>query len=184
MTQVETAAGDLPLPPFEFTDGDGRDVLVAPYETERGSEGEFEVLYSMYDGWPRGEQSQGIPPVTRQQTAAWLRDVLDGANTISWHDGAAVGHAMLIPDEAEGDELAVFVRPRHQNAGIGTRLVKGVIAQGYREGVRHVWLTVGSWNDPALRLYQRLGFETTGFSSPDWLDRGPDAHIAEMKLDL
>jgi GNAT superfamily N-acetyltransferase len=194
--RVETAAGTFRLPPFEFTDEDGRPVLVAPYGERAGREGEsderdedFEALHAMYDGWPRGEQSQGIPPVTRERTEAWLRDVLDGVNAVAWHEGAAVGHAMLIPEAEGGDdgaehELAVFVRPRHQNAGIGRRLVEGVLALGHRAGVRHVWLTVGSWNDPALRLYQGLGFETTGFTRPSWLDRGPDAHIATMELDL
>jgi GNAT superfamily N-acetyltransferase len=201
--RVETAAGDLPLPPFEFTDGDGREVLVAPYGEREGPDGDpdgrdedFEALYAMYDGWPRGEQSQGIPPVTRERTEAWLREVLDGVNAVAWHEDSAVGHAMLIPDEEGGNggadgndgddepELAVFVRPRHQNAGIGRRLVEGVLALGYREGVRHVWLTVGSWNGPARRLYGRLGFETTGFSQPVWLEKGPDAHIATMELDL
>jgi GNAT superfamily N-acetyltransferase len=65
-------------------------------------------------------------------------------NAVAWHDETAVGHAMLIPDEEGESELAVFVRLRHQNAGIGRRLVEGLLAPGYREGVRHVWLTVGS----------------------------------------
>ena len=186
---VETAAGDLSLPPFEFTDGDGREILVAPYGERTGPDEAFEALYAMYDGWPRGEQSQGIPPVTKERTEAWLREILDGVNAVAWHEDSAVGHAMLRPeaDEENGDdehELAVFVRPRYQNAGVGTRLVEGVLALGYREGVRHVWLTVGSWNDPARRLYQGFGFETTGFSRPAWLEKGPDAHIATMMVDL
>lgn len=184
---VETAAGDLPLPPFEFTDADGRDVFVSPHGERADPDEEFEALHSMYDGWPEGTQSQGLPPVTRRRTETWLREVLDGenVNAIAWHDGAAVGHAMLIPDgDDDGYELAVFVRPEHQNAGVGTRLVEGVLAQGHREGVEHVWLTVGSWNDPARRLYRSLGFETTGFSQPAWLEKGPDAHIATMELDL
>ncbi|MFC7157163.1 GNAT family N-acetyltransferase [Halomarina halobia] len=185
-THVETAAGDFPLPPFEFTDGDAREVLVAPYEGGPGDD-EFEALRSMYDGWPRDTQSQGLPPIARTRTEQWLRDVLDGVNTVAWHGETAVGHAMLVPDpDAGGEEyeLAVFVRPRYQGAGVGTRLVEGLLAQGYRAGVRVVWLTVGSWNDPALRLYRRLGFETTSFLQPGWLDEGPDAHIARMELRL
>jgi len=194
--RIETAAGDLPLPPFEFTDGDGREILVAPYGDRTGANEAFEALRAMYDGWPRDEQSQGIPPVTRERTRAWLRQVLDGVNAVAWHEDAVVGHAMLRPDEERGNgggdgndgddehELAVFVRPRHQNAGVGTRLVEGVLALGHRDGVRHVWLTVGSWNDPARLLYGNLGFETTGFSRPAWLEKGPDAYIATMELDL
>jgi hypothetical protein len=56
--RVETAAGDLPLPPFEFTGGDGRDVFVASYGERTRPDEEYGVLHSMYDGWPRTEQLQ------------------------------------------------------------------------------------------------------------------------------
>jgi GNAT superfamily N-acetyltransferase len=182
--QVETEAGDFPLPPFECSDGESREITIAPYGEQEGQSDELEALYEMYDEWPRNKKSQGIPPITREQTREWLQDVLEGVNTVAWHDGVAVGHAMLIPDDTDECELAVFVRPRYQNAGIGTRLVEGVLAQGYRADIRNVWLTVGSWNEPALRLYQRLGFETTEFLRPGWLDEGPDEHIAKMELEL
>ncbi len=61
------------------------------------------------------------------------------------------------------DEIAlhrVFVLPSHQGRGLGTELVRGVLAEGRRRGLP-VRLRVFHVN-PARRLYARLGFVVTG----------------------
>jgi len=61
-------------------------------------------------------------------------------------------------------ELVIFVHPEYQLAGIGSKLIRGLLGHGQREGVTRVWLTVGNNNRVAKRLYRSVGFEveTTG----------------------
>jgi len=76
-----------------------------------------------------------------------------------------VGHATLVPDGEEAYELAIFVLSRYQNAGIGTSLITGLLGAGQRQGVERVWLTVERWNNAAIALYKKVGFETSGTES-------------------
>ena len=54
--------------------------------------------------------------------------------------------------------LAIAVRDGHRGCGIGTALVDALLAAVRTEGHRAVSLSVGRTN-PALRLYERAGFE-------------------------
>ena len=63
-----------------------------------------------------------------------------------------------LPDEVRLDR--VFLLPECQNRGIGTRLVRDVLAEARAAGLP-VRLRVFRVN-PARRLYERLGFVATG----------------------
>ena len=63
--------------------------------------------------------------------------------------------------EEAGYELAIFVLSAYQGAGIGTELVETLLGHGQAEGIDRVWLTVERWNDPAIALYRKVGFETS-----------------------
>jgi ribosomal protein S18 acetylase RimI-like enzyme len=77
-----------------------------------------------------------------------------------------VGHATLVPDEdGETVELAIFVHHDYQGAGIGSKLIRGLLGHGQRVGVEKVWLTVERWNDAAVALYESVGFETSSAES-------------------
>jgi ribosomal protein S18 acetylase RimI-like enzyme len=74
-------------------------------------------------------------------------------------DGADIG---WVQSMIEGDALflgQLFVAPAHQGRGIGTMIVRGLIEEAACDR-RAVTLGVVKTN-PALRLYQRLGFRTT-----------------------
>jgi len=53
----------------------------------------------------------------------------------------------------------------YQGAGIGTALVETLLGHGQAEGIDHVWLTVERWNDPAISLYEKVGFEISSAES-------------------
>lgn len=59
------------------------------------------------------------------------------------------------PDAIEVGELQI--QPSHQNRGIGTCVLRGIIASAQAQQ-KKVSLTVALKNDKAFRLYQRLGF--------------------------
>jgi GNAT superfamily N-acetyltransferase len=74
-------------------------------------------------------------------------------------DGADIGWVQSV---TEGDALflgQLFVAPPHQRRGIGTMIVQRLIEEAACDR-RAVTLGVVKTN-PALRLYQRLGFRTT-----------------------
>lgn len=68
---------------------------------------------------------------------------------------------MLVGDGNDAYELAIFVLQEYQGAYIGTELLRTVLGLGQQSGVEDVWLSVERWNKPAVRLYEKIGFETT-----------------------
>jgi len=152
----------FPEPPIRFDDHEGRAITIGASGAE-----DFESLVEMYRAFDPADRAQGIPPIDEAAIRDWLEVLLDddAINVAARHDDSVVGHAILVPDQHEAFELAVFVLGEFQGAGIGTRLLKGLLGQGRREGVEKVWLTVERWNKPAKNLYQKLGFETSNAES-------------------
>jgi ribosomal-protein-alanine N-acetyltransferase len=52
----------------------------------------------------------------------------------------------------------VALRPHYRGRGIGTALLRHVLAEGRQLGARRATLEVRASNEAACRLYQRLGF--------------------------
>jgi len=74
-------------------------------------------------------------------------------------EGSRVGMLQLL-EEPGGLEVAeVQVDPAHQGRGIGTTILQDVLRRAEPEGVP-VSLRVGHQNEAAIRLYERLGFQT------------------------
>ncbi|MBX0295628.1 GNAT family N-acetyltransferase [Haloarcula nitratireducens] len=155
-------AGEFPAPPRTVTDAEGREIELVPADdAERGR------LVEMYLDFDPADRAQGIPPVKEEAIEKWLDTILEGdcVNVVARHDGHAVGHATLVPDRHDEHELAIFVLQSFQGAGIGTMLLETLLGQGQVEGIGRVWLTVERWNDPAIALYRKMGFETSNAES-------------------
>ena len=173
----------FPEPPLSFTDKEGREIEIRPYEGEDGNgengskengngkaesakdeNEEFEAVVEMYTDFDPADRAQGIPPATESRVRDWFEGLLAGLNVVAWHDDRAVGHATLVPD-GEAHELAIFVHQDYQRAGIGSKLIRGLLGYGRAEGVEKVWLSVERWNHAAVSLYESVGFETYGTES-------------------
>jgi GNAT superfamily N-acetyltransferase len=117
----------------------------------------------------------GAPPLPRdivdrpaiaRYVDAWGRHGDDGLVAVDHGSGDDVGAAWLrlwTPPEvgygfvdAETPELGVAVREPHRGRGIGTALVRALLARAARAHAK-VSLSV-STDNPAVRLYERLGF--------------------------
>jgi len=149
-------AGEFPPPPREFVDGEDRRVTVR--ETDPGDR---EALVGMYRDFAPEDRAQGIPPAKEPAIRDWL-DAVTGSDCLGVVAVAdrIVGHAVLVPDGNGAYELAIFVLQAYQSAGIGTELLGTLLGLADEAGVERVWLTVERWNDPAVRVYRTVGFET------------------------
>ena len=64
-------------------------------------------------------------------------------------------------------ELAIGVRQEVRGQGIGGLLLRALLDEASRQGITQVSLSV-ELDNPALRLYERLGFEKTGRKGNAW----------------
>jgi len=155
-------ADDFPAPPRTFGDSAGRTIEVREADPD-----DHDDLLAMYLDFHPEDRAQGIPPVKEDAIEDWL-DVLlaeDCYNVLAWHGESVVGHSVLVPDDRGAYELAIFVLHEYQGARIGTELLRTLLGLGQADGVEKVWLTVERWNDPAVRLYRKVGFETVDAES-------------------
>ena len=108
-----------------------------------------------------------MPKVTR-----WLEDWgrAGDAGVVAWDGGRRLGAAWcrvlaeVLARDAEGrpvPELAIAVAPEHRGRGVGACLLDGLARAASGVGHTAVSLTVNAQN-PALRLYERVGFEVVG----------------------
>lgn len=77
-------------------------------------------------------------------------------------DGVVMGYigSQSVLGEADMMNLAVSSKARRQ--GLGEQLVKELIAQLRQQGVYRLTLEVRVSNEPAIALYQKLGFQQIG----------------------
>jgi ribosomal protein S18 acetylase RimI-like enzyme len=149
-------AGSFERPPIAFTDAHDRDIEIGVYTDDDRT-----ALAEMYAAFDPADRAQGIPPAERGAIGDWLDTILDGSyNVVASHGTECVGHATLVPDGDDAYELAIFVLDTHQQAGIGSRLLEGLLGHAQRKGAERVWLTVERWNGAAIALYRKVGFET------------------------
>ena len=78
---------------------------------------------------------------------------------------------------------AMYVRPTHRRSGAGRQLVQAVIETA-RQKVEQIQLSVVSTNQPALRLYQSLGFRQYGLEKNALKHNGLYSDEILMSLDL
>ena len=79
--------------------------------------------------------------------------------------GAAKGYGYV---DDETPELAISLFAPHRGQGIGTTLMRAMIGRLRSVGYKRVSLSV-TRDNPACRLYTRLGFEIVGGNKDDYL---------------
>ena len=164
----DAVAGPYDPPPHPFEDKEGRELTVRRYgDPEAPVDDEHEALVEMYVAFDPEDRAQGIPPVRTDAIEEWLDALFcdDCLNVLAHHGDEPVGHATLVPDRGDTYELAIFVLHTHQGAGIGTTLIEHLLGHAQEQGIGKVWLTVERWNDPAISLYEKVGFELSSSES-------------------
>ncbi|PSP18103.1 GNAT family N-acetyltransferase [Halobacteriales archaeon QH_10_67_13] len=132
--------GGFPSPPRSIVDGEAREIRLRRLRAD-------DRLAEMYAEFSPKDRAQGIPPASKTAIRSWLEKLRrpECLNLVAVHD-ALVGHAVLVPDGDGGFELG------RKPPRCGKRSRRST-------GIDRIWLTVEHWNDPALALYERVGFE-------------------------
>jgi RimJ/RimL family protein N-acetyltransferase len=111
----------------------------------------------------RGEET----PTLAESTArlARFRDLTTeigiGALTIRRRaEGDAIGYCALIVGRASLDEpeIAYELLRRFHGHGYATEAAQALVVAAAATGRRRLWSTVGAWNEPSLRVLEKVGF--------------------------
>lgn len=116
-----------------------------------------------------------------------FEDLLDGAGIYGFlasdDEPAGVILCRIAADEVE--VLTVGVTEAARRQGVAQALIAAALGVARQAGVAQAFLEVAEDNDPAIGLYERLGFHRAG-KRLHYYDRGPagTAHAHVMRLDL
>jgi ribosomal protein S18 acetylase RimI-like enzyme len=96
---------------------------------------------------------------------------------VAERDGAVVGEGIALlrhhKQTLSGRAYSLAVDPACRGQGIGEKLMREMVEELRRRGVRRCYLEVESTNAPAVHLYERLGFRGIG-TLPDYYGDGRD----------
>ncbi len=134
--------------------------------------------------FPRGWSQSEIAKLALQDNVTLLV-----ARTVGDPDGPILGFNIIRRAEDEAEILSVAVDPKGRGRGIGESLMREAILRLRADRVEKLILEVDGANEPAVRLYNRLGFQTVG-SRPGYYAGEPENGSQErssalvMRLDL
>jgi L-phenylalanine/L-methionine N-acetyltransferase len=108
-----------------------------------------------------------LPYQRPEQTRKWLDSLGgDALNIVAVLDGTLVGQAGLTRHtgrRAHAAELGIGVHDDHHGKGVGTALMREIVEAADKWlAVGRLELTVFADNAPAIRLYEKFGFENEG----------------------
>lgn len=133
----------------------------------------------------RRSDVDGVMAIERESHhVPWSRKMVDdellrerGINLVALLDDELLGYILVALQVDVWHVLNVTVHPLHRGRRIGEALVRGALRLGANVPNAGVTLEVRASNDRAIRLYERLGFETHGRRPHYYSDNGEDALI-------
>lgn len=97
-------------------------------------------------------------------------------------DGKTAGYIGVQEICGEGYVTNVAVLPEYRRKGIGERLLREAVRGARERGCDFLSLEVRVGNDPAIRLYEKLGFRVQGRRKNFYRDPAEDAYIYTIFL--
>jgi L-phenylalanine/L-methionine N-acetyltransferase len=103
-------------------------------------------------------------------------------------DGAIIGRLSLArdthPASAHVADLGVMVAKAARGRGVGRGLLDAGVEWARAAGIRKLELHVFPWNEPAIQLYERYGFEREGYRRAHYHRAGKDVDAMLMAYHL
>jgi ribosomal protein S18 acetylase RimI-like enzyme len=110
-----------------------------------------------WDNWGEGKNDHCLVVVMDNKIA--------GAVWIRTFQGELKGYGFI---NEQTPEIAIALFEEYRNQGIGTRMMERMIELMKTEGYTQVSLSITKGN-PAIRLYERLGFTTVDENEEDYI---------------
>jgi len=98
-------------------------------------------------------------------------------------DGQVAGYAGLLGAGWQGDVLTLAVAAGRWGRGIGTALLRALLAEAARRGCTEVFLEVRTDNKRAQELYRRHDFTEIGIRRGYYQPSGADALVMRRTLE-
>lgn len=114
-------------------------------------------------GWPAAQQDMFLRMQFNAQQLGYDAEEGQREHHLILLDGAPVGRLLVARNEGEIVLVDIALLTEHRGGGVGSALIKGLCEKAAREDVP-LRLHVLKTNLGAKRLYERLGFKTTGES--------------------
>jgi ribosomal protein S18 acetylase RimI-like enzyme len=117
----------------------------------------------------------------------WRQEFSRGQWNIMVSDHKEIGLLGVTREEAMSEQECyleyLWVAPDFRRVGLASLLLRTVLAGLLASGVHTVWLYILDGNEPAMRLYQRFGFQSTNerVELPDHPARGEER--LKLRLD-
>ena len=92
-------------------------------------------------------------------------------------DGELVGYAGTWHIIDEGHITTIAVKNEFLRNHIGEALIHQIIEDCYKDGVKYLTLEVRVSNEPAIKLYEKYGFQSLGTRKGYYQDNNEDALI-------
>ena len=152
----------IPIRPAEPSDASELVALAAAVGREPGN-----WLLTTETWRPVADERRYLRAVRRHADAAVLVAV-DGDRIVGRLSLARDPH----PASAHVADLGMMVAASHRRRGIGRALLDAAVGWARTAGVTKLELHVFPWNEPAIRLYERFGFEREGLRRGHYLRDG------------
>ncbi|WP_121823117.1 GNAT family N-acetyltransferase [Halostella salina] len=138
-----------------FTDGEGVPLVVRPFR-----DSDRDAAVAMYDDIDSYSRTMGLPPATMPQIESWLDRLREnGWNLVALDGDRVVGHVAVVPADRPDPKFVVFIHQEYQDRGIGTELMKQVVAYADDRDHEALTLEVSKGNRRAVTVYENVGFE-------------------------
>lgn len=111
-------------------------------------------------GWDEAQRNAFLNMQFSAQQSHYRRYYPDGEHLIILVDRIPVGRLYLANLKEECSILDITILPQHRNAGIGTPIIRELMAEAAVLG-KPLQIYVEGFN-PSLRLFERLGFIKMG----------------------
>ncbi|WP_436933818.1 N-acetyltransferase family protein [Halovenus marina] len=151
--------GTVGCPPRcpRFFDREGAAIHIRSLESE-----DIPSLVTMYEDVEWDHRTMGIPPKTRAAIRDWVESLFEGGwNLVALIEDKIVGHIGVAPAESDRPQFVVFVHQDYQGRGIGSELVKQLVAHAADDEYEALTLSASPHNERAIHLYREMGFEMT-----------------------
>ncbi|MBI3955913.1 GNAT family N-acetyltransferase, partial [Candidatus Gottesmanbacteria bacterium] len=129
--------------------------------------------------------------ISREEETKWLGETLTKMETgekvhlIATVNGSFAGNCEIRRHkrrETHVGTIGISVALKFRNEGVGSELLKALIEEGKRLGVKLLILHCFENNDRALHLYEKLGFVRAGLIPGVYLYKG--SYVGEVTLYL